>query len=248
MRTIRLFQPRELVFGDHCFDDFSGLSTDWPFERIFLIADPHLIPRLSPWLEKLRESGKECQVITDVIAEPTARIFSQIRDEVEEGSYQAVVGMGGGSVMDTAKLLAALSYSGQSVEEVYGIGKVAGRKLFLACVPTTAGTGSEVSPNAVILDEDENLKKGVVSPFLVPDMAYVDPVLTHTVPSNVSASTGIDALTHCLEAYANKYSHPLTDLCALEGIRLISGAISEVCSNGKNARARSDVALGSLYG
>ena len=248
METIRFYQPKELVFGDHCFKEFSRRSVELPFKRIFIIADPHVIPRLSSWLEILRESGKEFRVFTEVISEPTVRFFGHIRKEVEGEDYHAVIGIGGGSVMDTAKLIAALSYSGQTMEEVYGIGKVAGRAMFLACIPTTAGTGSEVSPNAVLLDQEENLKKGVVSLFLVPDMAYVDPVLTYSVPPDVSASTGIDALTHCLEAYTNKFAHQLTDLYALEGIRLIAGAIGEVCKNGKNAQARADLALGSLYG
>lgn len=248
MEMIRFYQPKELVFGDHCFDEFSKCFMDLPFKRLFIIADPHLIPQLSSFKRGLKESGKEFRVFAEVISEPTARFFGQIRKEVEEGDYHAVIGIGGGSVMDTAKLIAALSYSDQAVEEVYGIGKVAGRKLFLVCIPTTAGTGSEVSPNAVLLDQEENLKKGVVSPFLVPDMAYVDPVLTHSVPPDVSASTGIDALTHCLEAYSNKFAHQLTDLYALEGIRLIAGAIVEVYKNGKNTRARADLALGSLYG
>jgi len=248
METIRFYQPRKLVFGDHCFDDFSSRSLEWNCERIFIIADPHVIPRLSYWLDELSETGKAFRIFSEVISEPSTRFFNQIRAEVEREDFHAVIGIGGGSVLDTAKLIAALSYTDQSVEEVYGIGKLSGRNMFLACVPTTAGTGSEVSPNAVLLDEDENLKKGVVSPFLVPDEAYVDPVLTHSVPSDVSASTGIDALTHCLEAYANRFAHPLTDLYALEGIRLIAGAIGEVCTNGNNARARSDLALGSLYG
>jgi alcohol dehydrogenase class IV len=87
-------------------------------------------------------------------------------------------------------------------------------------MPTTSGTGSEVSPNAILLDEAAKLKKAVISPFLVPDAAFIDPELTLTVPATISAATGLDALAHCLEAYTNKFAHPLVDAYALEGIRL----------------------------
>lgn len=248
MKTIRFHQPKELVFGDRCFKDFAERSLELPYKRFFIVADPHVVPLISAWLDQLQKSGKTYDLFTEVITEPTAGFFSSIRKEVEVDAYDAVIGIGGGSVLDTAKMVAALSYSDQKVQDVYGIGKLSGRKLFLACIPTTAGTGSEVSPNAVLLDEDENLKKGVVSPFLVPDVAYIDPVLTYTVPPGITASTGIDALTHCLEAYANKFAHPLTDLYALEGIRLIARSLETACKRGDHAEARADVALGSLYG
>lgn len=248
MKTIRFHQPKELVFGDHCFEAFAERSLELPFSSFFIIADAHVVPMLAGWLENLRKAGKQYQLFTEVISEPTARFFNSIRNGVEEGSYDAVIGIGGGSVLDMAKLIAALTYSDQQVHDVFGIGMLKKRKLFLACIPTTAGTGSEVSPNAVLLDEDENLKKGVVSPYLVPDVAYVDPVLTYTVPPGVTAATGIDALTHCLEAYANKHAHPVTDLYALEGIRLIARSLAKACKQGDQADARADVALGSLYG
>lgn len=248
MKTIRFHQPKELVFGDHCFDDFAEQCMEFPYNKYFIVADAHVVPFLGQWLEMLQKNGRHYHLFTEVISEPTADFFSSIRQIVEEADYDAVVGIGGGSVLDTAKLLAAMSYSGQKVQDVFGIGNVTGRKLFLACIPTTAGTGSEVSPNAVLLDQEDNLKKGVVSPYLVPDMAYIDPVLTYTVPPGVTASTGIDALTHCIEAYANNFAHPLTDLYALEGIRLIVRSLETAYSQGDDPSARAEVALGSLYG
>jgi len=248
MKTIRFHQPKELVFGDHCFEEFADRSLAYPYKRFFIVADPHVVPLISAWLGRLQKSGKHFHLFTEVISEPSADFFCSIRREVEEQAYDAVIGIGGGSVLDTAKLVAALTYSDQKIHDVYGIGKLSGRKLFLACIPTTAGTGSEVIPNAVLLDQDENLKKGVVSPFLVPDVAYIDPVLTYTVPPGVTAATGIDALTHCMEAYANKFAHPLTDLYAMEGIRLIARSLETACKRGDHAEARADVALGSLYG
>jgi alcohol dehydrogenase class IV len=105
-----------------------------------------------------------------------------------------------------------------------------------------------VSPNAILIDGADGQKKGIISPFLVPDIVYVDPELTHTVPPDITAATGMDALTHCLEAYANRFAQPFTDIFALEGIRLIAGHIVDAVRNGNNAHARAQVALGSLYG
>ena len=115
-------------------------------------------------------------------------------------------------------------------------------------MPTTAGTGSEVSPNAIILDETEQLKKGVVSPHLVPDASYVDPLLTKTVPPDLTASTGMDALTHCIEAYANLFAHPMIDIYALQGIKLIGANLKLAYEDGEYVEARAKMSLGSLYG
>ncbi|MDE5672263.1 MAG: iron-containing alcohol dehydrogenase, partial [Duncaniella sp.] len=115
-------------------------------------------------------------------------------------------------------------------------------------LPTTAGTGSEVSPNAILLDERDKLKKGIVSEYLLADAAYVDPKLTMTVPSKVTADTGMDALTHCIEAYTNKFAHPAADIYALQGIKLIAANLLRAVKDGNDVEAREALALGSLYG
>ncbi len=134
------------------------------------------------------------------------------------------------------------------MSEIFGTNLLAGRALPLVCLPTTAGTGAEVSPNAILLDETDELKKGVVSPHLVPEAAFVDPLLTLSVPAAVTAATGLDALTHCIEAYANKFAHPIVDLYALQGIKLISQNLTRAVRAGGDLEARAALALGSLYG
>jgi alcohol dehydrogenase class IV len=159
-----------------------------------------------------------------------------------------VVGLGGGSPLDVSKLVAALLDGQQQVREVFGIGLLRSRSMHLVCIPTTAGTGADVSPNAILLDEAERLKKGVVSPHLVPDLAICDPELTVSMPSAVTAATGIDALVHCMEAYANKFAHPAVDVYALEGVRRIGRSIRTAVRDGSDRAARADVMLGALYG
>lgn len=201
-----------------------------------------------PLVRALTERGISSAVQDSVNAEPDRTLFEAILRKARAAPVDAVVGIGGGSVLDVAKLVAALVHTDQSVREVFGIDRVQGRTTYLACLPTTAGTGSEVSPNAILLDETDHLKKAVVSPWLVPDAAYVDPLLTRGVPPDVTAATGLDALTHCIEAYANRFAHPVTDLFALRGIELIGAHLETAYRDGANMEARTALALASLYG
>jgi len=183
-----------------------------------------------------------------VDSEPTCALFGNMLADARREDIEAVLGIGGGSAMDVAKLLAAFTRGTQSVSEAFGINLLASRALPLVCLPTTSGTGAEVSPNAILLDEAAALKKGVVSPHLVPDAAFIDPLLTLTVPPGVTAATGLDALTHCIEAFANRFAHPAVDVYALEGIRLIAAHLERAVRNGRDLEARAAMALGSYYG
>ena len=159
-----------------------------------------------------------------------------------------MIGVGGGSVLDCAKLLATLINNTQKLEDVVGIGFLNGREIKLICIPTTSGTGSEVSPNAILLNENTQAKSGIISPYLVPDACYLDPILTISLPPKLTAETGIDALSHCIEAYTNKFAHPTVDTYALRGIQLISENIQKAYKNGNDIEARSALLLGSMYG
>ena len=181
-------------------------------------------------------------------SEPTVEHFQAVLERARDLRPDVVVGLGGGSPLDAAKLVAALCNSSQTLQQALGIGNLAGRSLPLVCIPTTAGTGSEVSPNAILLDEADSTKKAVISPFLVPDATFIDPSLMLTVPPAVTAATGLDALTHCIEAYANNFSNRLVDTWALDGIRLIAGSLTRAVQQPDNLEARTNVALGSLYG
>ena len=240
--------PRKLVFGDQSLDVFIDYFISLGHTNVFLLADPNVQAPLEKLRAAFTRAGIHCILNTGITHEPTLGEFQAVLSEAESNRIDSVIGMGGGSVLDVAKLLAALCYSKIPVSSTFGTGNIPGRKLFLACLPTTAGTGSEVSPNSILLDENDGLKKGIISPFLVPDATFVDPELTHSVPPAVTASTGIDALTHCIEAYANKNAHPLIDTFALQGIELIFHNLETACRNGKDSSARSAVALGSMYG
>jgi alcohol dehydrogenase class IV len=183
--------------------------------------------------------------------EPTVADFLRFLETARAFQPDVVVGIGGGSPLDVAKLVAALWNSDQTIDEAFGIGNLRSRTTPILCVPTTAGTGSEVSPNAILLDERDHanpLKKGVISPFLVPDAAIIDPALTLTVPPSITAATGLDALTHCIEAYTNKFAQPLVDTWALAGIGLIARSLVSAVQDSSDLTARENVSLGALYG
>ena len=184
-------------------------------QSVFVVTTEPTLFLCRPLIDALEASDVGCTLWYELAGEPTFAEFGHALAAARRCGADAVVGLGGGSAMDVAKLVAALIDGRQQIAEVIGTDLLAGRSTWLACVPTTAGTGSEVTPIAILGDEDEDLKKGVVSRFLVPDAAYLDPALTVTMPPAVTAATGLDALTHCIEAYANRFAHPLVEQQAL---------------------------------
>jgi alcohol dehydrogenase class IV len=207
-----------------------------------------LLAGLESIFHQLKTSSIEVQVETSITKEPYFSDFKNLVQKVAPFNPDVIIGIGGGSVLDVSKLIAAQLENEQLLEDYVGIGLLKGRRKKLICLPTTAGTGSEVSPNAILVDDADGQKKGIISSFLVPDVVIVDPLLTLSVPSSVTAATGIDALTHCIEAYTNKFAHPMIDLYAHEGMKHISDHLIQAVKNGNDEEARAAVALGSLYG
>ena len=248
MNIVTLLQPSRIVFGNGCAPQCAEYLAQRGVKRVLLVSSSPVRPTLGAVLAALKKSAVEPVLAPPVDREPTQELFETILAFARAEQIDGVLGIGGGSAIDVAKLVAALARGTQTAPEVFGINLLSGRALPLVCLPTTAGTGAEVSPNAILLDEADELKKGVVSPHLVPDAAFVDPLLTLSVPSAVTAATGLDALTHCIEAYANKFAHPIVDTYALQGIKLISQNLVRAVRDGNDVEARAALALGSLYG
>jgi len=217
-------------------------------KRVFFLCDPPIKQTLEAFISKGVPETIEIMISTDVVPEPPLEALERLIEPVRTFFPDVIVGIGGGSAMDMAKLLTVLFSGEQGIDELIGIDNVQGRHVKLIAVTTTSGTGSEVTPIAVVTDLQQQLKKGVVSPYLIPDVAIIDPELTLSLPASVTASTGMDAMTHCIEAYTNRHAHPIIDNFALEGIRLISANLELAVSNGSNLAARTAMALGSVYG
>jgi alcohol dehydrogenase len=248
MNSVRLQQPRKIIFGEGCVAQCAADLLAQSLRRVFIVTSPPTRLLADTLANALRLQGATITFYDAINAEPSIATFEDVLAAARDAKPDGVVGLGGGSALDVAKLVAALYDGAQDIRDVFGIELLKGRALPMVCLPTTSGTGSEVSPNAILLDESEALKKGVISPYLLPDAAYIDPLLTLSVPPAVTAATGIDALTHCLEAYANKFAHPIVDVYALQGIRLIAANLRRAVENGNDIEARTQVAMGSLYG
>lgn len=248
MKTIALQQPQKIVFGSGCINNFVEDFQKLGFKRLFILTAPPIRPLIADMQQQLEQMGVAMEVFDQIVAEPTVTDFKNILTKAQTFQADSVIGVGGGSVLDITKLVATLFDGKQQVEDCFGIGFIKEKGLWFACMPTTAGTGSEVSPNAILLDERDKLKKGIVSPFLMADVAYADPKLTLTVPAKVTADTGMDALTHCIEAYTNKFAHPMVDMYALKGIELLAKNLLRAVKDGSDLEAREACALGSLYG
>lgn len=248
MSPLRIHFPGKLVFGNHCIDQLPDEITNLAPTRVFILTLTALLPPLQPLIAQLEKKNIHVAIYTGITQEPLFSDFQRVMAEATPFDPDLVLGIGGGSVLDIAKLVAAQLGNEQTLADYLGIGLLKGRTRKLICMPATSGTGSEVSPNAILVDDQDNQKKGFISPFLVPDIVYVDPLLTISVPPSITAATGLDALTHCLEAYTNKFAQPFIDLYAFEGMRLIADHLVRAVRNGTDEEARSQVAMGSLLG
>lgn len=214
--------------------------------RPFIVTDAGVLrarllslPRLS-----LEQEGMAPALFSDVLADPPEAVILDAVEAARRHEADLVIGFGGGSSMDVAKLVAVLAGSRQAIGEIYGIGKVQGRRLPLLQVPTTAGTGSEVT-NIAIVTTGATTKTGVVAPQLYADLAVLDASLTLGLPPVVTAATGIDAMVHAIEAYTSRHKkNPLSDALAREALSLLSRNLLRACEQGDNLAVRQAMLLG----
>lgn len=248
MDVVSLLQCPQLTIGTGSIDQLPAYIASQAADAIYIVRSRSMTSAVQTLRSQLERLGKAVFIDDFCVGEPTIEVFESARRRATTFGADCVVGIGGGSVLDLSKLVAAFVHRDQPVHEGFGVGLLTGRDCRLICLPTTSGTGSEVSPNAILLDEAEQLKKGVVSRFLVPDATFIDPQLTVSLPSRVTAFTGLDALTHCVEAYTNKFAHPVVDFYALEGIRLCAKYLIPAIRNGNDLEAREGMAMASMFG
>jgi alcohol dehydrogenase class IV len=188
----------------------------------------------------------EVRIFDDVLADPPSHVVERAVGACRSEGIDLVLSIGGGSALDTAKLVAYLAKTPDRLDEIYGVGLAKGKRLPLLLAPTTAGTGSEVTPIAIVTTPTTE-KKGVVSSVLIPDWAILDPELTLGLPAPVTAATGIDAMVHAIEAYTSKVKkNPLSDQLAREALKLLSANVRRVCEDGSDLDARAQMLLGSM--
>lgn len=239
---IAIVRP-EIAFGSGTARTVGQRARARGARRILVVADAFNAARVD-----LLALPGEVRVFGEVRPEPDIPNLERALALAEDFFPDLVVGFGGGSAMDLAKLVAVLPGSGQTIHDVVGPERVAGRRAGLIQVPTTAGTGSEGGTRALVTDPATQTKLAVQSRHMLADAAVIDPDLTLTVPPAVTAATGVDALAHCVEAFTSRKAHPLIDLYALEGARLVGRFLPRAVRDGSDVEARAGLALASLYG
>lgn len=197
-------------------------------------------------LALLNAEAIKTEIYADVEAEPSTDCVDRAAEAARLGDYDVIIGLGGGSVIDVAKASSVLVRNVGRIKDYMGVEKVPGPGIPTVIIPTTAGTGAEVTMNAIFAINEEKVKKGVVSRYLMPAVAIVDPAMTVTSPPAVTAATGIDALVHAVESYTSMKATPHTDLYAEEAIKRISRSIRRAVACGNDMEARSDMSLGSF--
>ena len=224
------------------------LARDLSCKRVLVVSDHGVIRAglLKGTLESLEKHGVSPTIFSDVVADPPVSVVMEATAMAQNAKADGVVSVGGGSSLDVAKLAALLALGREKLDDIYGVGNIKGSRLPLILAPTTAGTGSEVTPISIVTTGEEE-KKGIVSPVLLPDWAVLDADLTLGLPKATTAATGIDAMVHAIEAYTSKrLKNAVSDCLAREALRLLSANIRTVCDNGQDRTARQAMLVGSM--
>lgn len=212
--------------------------------RPLLVTDPGVRALAEPACAALRAAGLELAVFDAVQADPPPAVIDAALALARAHRADAVIGFGGGSSLDSAKLVALLAGSGQALDATYGVNQAFGPRLPLTLVPTTAGTGSEVTPIAIVTT-GADCKQGIVSPWLLPDLALLDATLLAGLPPPVTAATGIDAMVHAVEAFTSRrLKNPLSDALALQALTLLYRWLPRAWAEGSDLQAREQTLLG----
>lgn len=217
--------------------------------NILFVTDPGIMKLglADEALDSLLVSGFSITIFSEVEADPKVETILEAVRIVKESDIACVIGFGGGSSMDVAKLVALLGSSKQTLDDMYGVNLATGIRLPLVLVPTTAGTGSEVTPISIVTTGTSE-KKGVVSPLLLPDLALLDATLTVGLPPHITAATGVDAMVHAIEAFTSTSpnNNPISKGLAKQALELLGANINQAVTSGDNLEARTNMLLGSM--
>lgn len=238
----------DVVVGAGTSAQVGDIAVAMGIKRVFVVTDAGIVQfgLMDKALQSLKAHNIEYIIYAKVVADPPEAVVMDAVAKAREFKCDSVIGFGGGSSMDVAKLLAVLINGKQSLSDIYGVDKVTGDRLPLIQIPTTAGTGSEATMVSIITT-GETTKAGVVSRTLLADKIILDAGLTLGLPPHVTAATGIDAMVHAIEAYTSKrLKNPLSDMLAREALRLLAGNIVTAVKQGDNLEARGAMLLGAM--
>ncbi|WP_373237073.1 iron-containing alcohol dehydrogenase [Cohaesibacter celericrescens] len=240
---ILLRLPSAMLFGQGQAARLAELMPQMQNDKFFIVTDSFNAKRVANL--GLSLSNEQIGIVDP---EPDLNCLNAALAQARAGQYEVIVGFGGGSAMDCAKLIAVLLGNQLSLSDIAGKGNAPSRQCQLVQIPTTAGTGSEAGARALITDPESAVKIATDSEFMVADYILIDPDLTLTAPLDVTLATGVDALAHCVEAFTSKIAHPLIDWYAQRGIELIGENLPKLVSNLADQEARTALCLAAYYG
>ena len=241
--------PQNICFGWGMLGKLPDMARELGAKKVFIVSGPHLdksglVARCS---KSLSAAGIESDKFTATEANPSTETVERATEEFKKSGADIIVAFGGGSPLDVAKAVALLGKYGGRITEYEGVGKVPGPVIPMIAIPTTAGTGSEVTSFSVITDHSRNYKLTVGSTFLLPEKVLLDPELIMTVPQNTAAYCGVDAMVHALESYISLAASPFSDMMALKALELIGGNLKVYVADRKNHDAAEAMLQGSLF-
>jgi len=247
-----IFQmPRKIEVGFSKSRNLSKIIKEMKLNKVLIVVDYNLkkMGTVDYLFNHLNKENISFSIFDNIKNEPTISEIDQGINELKiTENHDAIIAIGGGSTIDLAKLFAVSGRMKGSVKNYLGTNMLEGRGIPTIVLPTTSGTGAEVTPNSIVKDTKKECKTAVVSPYLIPDLVILDPELIFSLPPKVTAETGIDAFTHAIECFICNKSNPMSDLFALDSMRLISKYLRRAVKNGSDKEARYYMALGSLYG
>ena len=241
--------PQNIKVGAGTLSLLPDLAKELGKSKAYIISGPHLnkIGMVAKCQKALKSAGMDSECFTETEGNPSTNTVAKATEAFKESKADFIVAFGGGSPIDVAKAVAVLATYGGNIVDYEGGGKVPGSIIPMIAIPTTAGTGSEVTAFSVITDHSRNYKLTVVSNYLLPMYAILDPELITTVPAGTASACGIDAMVHALEAYISKTSSPFSDIFAKEALRLIGGNLRDYVADRSNLAACEAMMVGSLF-
>lgn len=248
MATYNFSTTPDITVGEHSSTSTGDKAKVLGMQHALIVCDPDIkeLGLLETAIESLKNQNISFSIYSDVLADPPENVVIEAAKAARDNGCDGVIGLGGGSSLDTAKLVAVLLKGDQALQDMYGVDQVKGSRAPLIQIPTTAGTGSEATMVAIVTTGGTT-KAGVVSRILLADVVILDPALTLGLPPHITAATGIDAMVHAIEAYTSaRLKNPLSDMLAIRALQLMCGSIRTAVQDGQNMQARERMLLGAM--
>lgn len=243
-----LKMPKQVFAGEHALEQVETILAE-DIKKVVLFTDKGILGLgLTDLVQNtIRENGVELVILSDIPAEPTYQQAQAVVDRFKKENANLVIAIGGGSVMDVAKLASILATDDYSIKDLLDEPLLAKKQVPLLMIPTTAGTGSEATPNAIVSVPEKNLKVGIVNPDMIADYVILDSRLTKNLPLKIAAAASVDAMCHAIECFTSNKRNPFSNTFALEAFDLIFNNIVEACKNPEAMEAKNKVLIGAFY-